>query len=163
MIAVFIATVLIAKLISAPLTQPPAPSNRPGVIPPSHLVKRPSSPTAQCRLSAAPKNYPESPQMPFVRLAEASQIAPEKSLAVEVEGKKLLIAHSKGAFHVVINKCSHAEEALTCGRIRGGWVACPIHGARFSLATGEALNPPAKEPIQTFPARVVDGWVEAEL
>lgn len=101
--------------------------------------------------------------MPFVRLAEASHIPAEKSLAVEAEGRKLLICHSKGEFHVVANKCSHADEALDCGRVRGGWVACPIHGARFNLATGAAMNPPAKEPIATYPTRVVDGWVEAEI
>ena len=101
--------------------------------------------------------------MPFVRLAEAAQIPAEKSLAVEVEGRKLLVCHSRGEFFVVLNKCSHAAEPLDCGRVRNGWVSCPIHGARFALATGEALNPPAKEPIQTFPARVTDGWVEAEL
>ncbi|MBU6268342.1 MAG: non-heme iron oxygenase ferredoxin subunit [Sphingomonadales bacterium] len=101
--------------------------------------------------------------MPFVRLAEAAQIPAEKSLAVEAEGKKLLVCHSKGEFYVVVNKCSHADEALDCGRVRNGWVACPIHGARFALATGAAMNPPAKEPIATFPVRVVDGWVEAEI
>jgi len=96
--------------------------------------------------------------MPFVRLAEAAQIPAEKSLAVEAGGRKLLICHSKGAFYVVVNKCSHADEALDCGRVRGGWVACPIN-----LATGAAMNPPAKEPIQTFAVQVVDGWVEADL
>ena len=101
--------------------------------------------------------------MSFVRLAECAQIPAEKSLAVEAGGKKLLICHSKGEFFVVVNKCSHADEALDCGRVRGGWVACPIHGARFNLATGAAMNPPAKEPIEIFTVQIVDGWVEADL
>lgn len=101
--------------------------------------------------------------MTFTRLAQTADIAPEKSLAVEAGGKALLICHSAGEFFVVVNKCSHAEEKLDCGRVRGGWVACPVHGARFLLATGEAMNPPATQPIETFAVRVVDGWVEADI
>jgi 3-phenylpropionate/trans-cinnamate dioxygenase ferredoxin component len=41
-----------------------------------------------------------------------------------------------------------------------GWIACPLHGARFELATGRAMNPPAKQPIATFEIRVVEEWIE---
>jgi 3-phenylpropionate/trans-cinnamate dioxygenase ferredoxin subunit len=40
---------------------------------------------------------------------------------------------------------------------------CPRHGARFCLRTGEALTPPAYEPLQTFAARVENGRVLVEL
>ena len=101
--------------------------------------------------------------MSFTRLCLAADVAAEKSLGVEIAGKKLLVCQSLGEFYVVINKCSHADEPLDCGRVRNGWVACPVHGARFNLATGEAINPPAKAPIATFAARLTDGWVEADL
>ena len=101
--------------------------------------------------------------MPYTILLEAAQIPAEKSRRVNHEDKKLLICHSGGQFFVIENRCSHAQEPLDCGRVRNGWVACPVHGARFDLATGAALNQPANDPIATFPSRVVDGWVEAEL
>lgn len=101
--------------------------------------------------------------MTFVRLIATADIPPEKSAVVEQGGLSLLVCHSKGSFFVVRNLCSHADEKLDCGRVRNGWVACPIHGARFDLATGAAMNPPAREPIATFPVRVVDGFVEADL
>ena len=101
--------------------------------------------------------------MAFVRLTTTDSIAPERSLVVDHEGRQVLVCHSNGDFFVVSNLCSHADEKLDCGRVRNGWVACPIHGARFDLATGEALNPPAIDPIATYPSRVVDGWVEADL
>jgi nitrite reductase/ring-hydroxylating ferredoxin subunit len=82
---------------------------------------------------------------------------------VVAEGKKLLVAQSQGAFHTMLNTCSHAEAPLECGRVRAGWIACPVHGARFRLDTGEAINPPATDPIVIFPTRVVGGWVEADL
>ncbi len=101
--------------------------------------------------------------MPYTSLAATADIPAEKSLAVTHDGKKLLICHSVGEFFVIENRCSHAEEPLDCGRVRAGWVACPVHGARFDLATGAAMNPPAKDPIVTYPARIVDGRVEADL
>jgi 3-phenylpropionate/trans-cinnamate dioxygenase ferredoxin subunit len=38
-----------------------------------------------------------------------------------------------------------------------------VHGARFDLATGRAMNPPAKEPIATYEVRAVDDWIEVAV
>jgi nitrite reductase/ring-hydroxylating ferredoxin subunit len=59
--------------------------------------------------------------------------------------------------------CPHAECPLTDGWLEGGAVRCACHGSLFDLATGEALDGPADEPLRTYPARVVDGRVEVEL
>ncbi len=75
-------------------------------------------------------------------------------------GRSILICNSDGQFFAVENKCSHAEELLECGRIRNGWISCPAHGARFDLETGEAISPPAKDAIMTFPVRVSGNMVE---
>ena len=79
---------------------------------------------------------------------------------VEVNGKPVLLCNWNGTMYAVSNICSHANETLDCGLMRNGWIACPIHGARFDLATGKAKNPPAKAPIATYPLRVVDDWIE---
>lgn len=99
----------------------------------------------------------------FVRVARVADVTRDKSLAVEAGGESLLICHTRDAFFAVVNRCSHAEEKLDCGRVRNGWVSCPIHGARFDLATGKAMNPPAVRPIATYPTRVVDEWIEVEI
>jgi 3-phenylpropionate/trans-cinnamate dioxygenase ferredoxin subunit len=44
--------------------------------------------------------------------------------------------------------------------VEGEEVVCPRHGARFSLASGAALSPPAYEPVATFPVRVENGIVQ---
>jgi 3-phenylpropionate/trans-cinnamate dioxygenase ferredoxin component len=44
--------------------------------------------------------------------------------------------------------------------VDGDEVICPRHGARFCIRTGEALSPPAYEPVPTFPVRVTDGMVQ---
>lgn len=79
---------------------------------------------------------------------------------VTVAGKEVLLCHSGERIFAVSNLCSHADERLDCGRMRGGWIACPVHGARFDLETGEAMNPPATLPIATYEVRVTGEQVE---
>ena len=116
----------------------------------------------QPRFHALPLNR-ICPPMPFTRLCRAVDVAVESSLPVEHDGLKWLVVHSKGKFYVVRNLCSHAEESLECGKVRSGWVACPVHGARFDLETGKPKNPPAIDPITTYPCHIQNGWVEARL
>lgn len=79
---------------------------------------------------------------------------------VNVAGEAILLCHDEGEVYAIENRCSHLEEPLACGKVKWGWIACPAHGARFDLATGQAMNPPATKPIRTFPVRVVDGMIE---
>ena len=79
---------------------------------------------------------------------------------VDIGGTAVLLCHDEGTVYAIENRCSHLEEPLACGKIKWGWIACPAHGARFDLATGEPMNPPATAPIRTFPVRVVDGMIE---
>jgi 3-phenylpropionate/trans-cinnamate dioxygenase ferredoxin subunit len=97
---------------------------------------------------------------PFMPVARAEDIAPDTVKEVHVGDVSIILCNSDGRIFAIINRCSHAEEPLACGRVRYGWIACPAHGARFDLETGEAMNPPAKDPIKTFPVRVVDGMIE---
>jgi 3-phenylpropionate/trans-cinnamate dioxygenase ferredoxin subunit len=96
----------------------------------------------------------------FSRVLSVSEVPPGTKRAVEVEGKSILVCNSNDRLFAVSNICSHAQEKLECGRMSRGWIACPAHGARFELATGRAMNPPAKQPIATFEVRVVDDWIE---
>jgi 3-phenylpropionate/trans-cinnamate dioxygenase ferredoxin subunit len=39
-------------------------------------------------------------------------------------------------------------------------VVCPRHGAKFCLRTGNALTPPAYEPLKIFDVREREGRIE---
>ena len=99
-------------------------------------------------------------EVPFVPVAATDDILDGATLAVTVNANQIVLCHHEGKFYAIENRCSHMAEPLTCGVIRWGWIACPAHGARFDLATGEVLGPPATAPIRTFPVRVVDGTIE---
>lgn len=99
----------------------------------------------------------------YIRVARLDEVPSGSTLAVDVEGKSVLLCHTKDRIFAVINECSHANEKLECGRMRSGWISCPVHGARFDLETGEPMNPPATRPIRTFPTRIVDDWIEVAV
>jgi 3-phenylpropionate/trans-cinnamate dioxygenase ferredoxin component len=96
----------------------------------------------------------------FARVLNVSELPPGTKKAVDVHGVSVLVCNTNDRLYAVSNICSHAREKLECGRMSRGWIGCPVHGARFDLATGRAMNPPAKEPIATFPVRLVDDWIE---
>ncbi|RJF91239.1 Rieske (2Fe-2S) protein [Sphingomonas cavernae] len=96
----------------------------------------------------------------FIAVAKVEEVAPDTVKVVEVGGRSILLCNTKDRIFAVENQCSHAEEPLACGRIRNGWIACPAHGARFDLETGEAMNPPAKDPIVVFPVRLTGETIE---
>jgi 3-phenylpropionate/trans-cinnamate dioxygenase ferredoxin component len=96
----------------------------------------------------------------FIIVLPLMELADGATRLVNVAGVAVLLCHDHGQVYAIENRCSHLEEPLACGKIKWGWIACPAHGARFDLATGEPMNPPATEPIRTFPVRVVDGMIE---
>jgi 3-phenylpropionate/trans-cinnamate dioxygenase ferredoxin component len=99
----------------------------------------------------------------FSRAVSVSEVPPGTKKVVEISGLSILICHSNDRLFAVSNICSHANEKLECGRMSRGWIACPAHGARFELATGRAMNPPATQSIATYEVRVVDDWIEVAV
>jgi len=79
---------------------------------------------------------------------------------VDVDGTQIAVFNVNGDYHAIEDVCTHDGGILTGGIVEGAEVMCPRHGARFSIISGEALSPPAYEPVPTFPARVEQGMVQ---
>ena len=98
--------------------------------------------------------------MTWVKVGAVSSIAPGDYAQAEVDDELVAIFNVNGEFLAVQDVCTHDGGGLSGGAVEGAVVICPRHGARFCLRTGEALTPPAYEPVRTFETRVVDGVVE---
>ena len=96
---------------------------------------------------------------PAHRLASVRDIDPGKILCVEVDGREILICHTREGFFAVDNLCSHAAARLCEGKLKGQKILCPLHGAAFDVRDGSALTRPASAPIDTFPIRVAGDGV----
>lgn len=99
----------------------------------------------------------------FQRFCAAEAVPDNGKKAGRVNGKPILVVNTKGKLFAVDAMCSHQEKFLTAGRVRNCRITCPLHGAQFSLETGEALCKPASKPIGTYAVRVVDDWIEVEV
>ena len=99
----------------------------------------------------------------FVAAAKVEEVPVGGKLVVEVGGISIILANSKDQIFAVRNLCSHAHETLECGRVRAGWISCPVHGARFDLETGMPKNPPATMPIETYEVRINGDTVEVAV
>jgi 3-phenylpropionate/trans-cinnamate dioxygenase ferredoxin component len=83
-------------------------------------------------------------------------------LSVEVDGFPIVVVRCGAEIYAVEDRCTHDGEALGEAEVEACEIICPRHGARFCLRTGEALTPPAYEPLRTFKVREADGRVLVE-
>ncbi|MCW1428191.1 Rieske (2Fe-2S) protein [Novosphingobium sp. JCM 18896] len=99
----------------------------------------------------------------FVAVAKLDEL-PAGAKIVAMAGKvELVLCNTKDTIFAVENLCSHAHEKLDCGKMKNGWLSCPVHGARFDLETGQPMNPPATMPIKTFEVRVTGDTIEVAI
>lgn len=96
--------------------------------------------------------------------AGLADLAPGAKQCRTVAGVKLLVVRdTAGSWFAIAPDCSHSLLPLEAGRVRGSTILCPHHGARFDLASGKALGPPAWTGIAIWPTRVVDDRLEVRL
>jgi len=92
----------------------------------------------------------------FQKAAELSQISDGEALGIEVEGKDVALVRVGDDVYAIEDMCSHAMIPLSEGDVEGCEIECWLHGSRFDVRTGEALNLPATEPVPTY-ATKIDG------
>jgi 3-phenylpropionate/trans-cinnamate dioxygenase ferredoxin component len=99
----------------------------------------------------------------FTRFCELADVPPGAKKALKINDTWVLVCNTKERLFAVSNICSHQAKPLMMGRVRNCKITCPVHGARFDLETGEALDLPATKPIDTYEVRVVGDWIEVKL
>jgi 3-phenylpropionate/trans-cinnamate dioxygenase ferredoxin subunit len=96
----------------------------------------------------------------WVDVAPAEAFPPGEQRVVVVDGVRIAVFNLAGRYWAIEDLCTHDGAPLAGGIVDGDEVICPRHGARFCIRTGEALSPPAYEPVLIFPIRVTDGMVQ---
>ena len=100
--------------------------------------------------------------MEFVRVAGAGDVAAGQIVPVEAGGHKLLLTLVDGEYRAAQRKCPHLGFNLCRGRIEDGAVVCPLHKAKFDLATGRIERDPkllfiamkAKTDLAIYPVKI---------
>lgn len=95
----------------------------------------------------------------FVRAVELETIPAAGATTVSLNGWRILIARAGGDFFALNDRCSHAASPLSTGRLRHGAIMCPLHGARFDLASGRCIGGTYRA-VRSFAVRTAGDWLE---
>ena len=99
-----------------------------------------------------------------VRICAVEDIKPGKAIRVKVGENAIAIVRTKaGDVKAIDDKCSHGEISLSEGFVDNETIECWAHGAKFSLATGEALTLPAFEPVAVYEVIIDNGDIFLEI
>jgi len=100
----------------------------------------------------------------WIDVAAADDVPRDEHRVYVVDGRAVAVYDIAGELYAIEDLCTHDGSPLASGLVEDHEVICPRHGARFCLRTGEALGPPAYEPVATFPVRRADGrlWLGAD-
>ena len=82
---------------------------------------------------------------------------------IELNNIPIAIFNLNGIFYAIEDNCPHQNLPLADGLVENGNITCPYHGARFCIATGKVLSPPACENLHTYPTRVFDGKIQIQI
>lgn len=99
----------------------------------------------------------------FAEAGEAGELAPGTMKRVDIGGRRILLANVDGRLCAVDDACTHEEASLSTGVLRGELVKCPLHGSRFNVCTGKAMEEPAEEDLRTYPVRLEGGRILIDL
>jgi nitrite reductase/ring-hydroxylating ferredoxin subunit len=95
----------------------------------------------------------------FVKVADAAEIPTGRLKLVDVHGTRVAIANVDGSFYAFSDECTHDGGPLSEGDLEGEIVTCPWHFSRFNVRTGEIVESPAEEVVDTYEVKVEDGAV----
>lgn len=92
--------------------------------------------------------------MTFVKIAKINQIKDGEVKKFTVKNKVIAVSNVGGEFFAIDDTCSHAQCSLSRGVLSGRELACPCHGSKFDVKTGNALTLPATQPVETYKVKV---------
>lgn len=101
--------------------------------------------------------------MPWKNLIKLADLFPQDATPVTLDGKSYAVYDTQQGYSVSENRCTHAGAALCDGYFDGKNIECPLHQGLFDASTGHALAAPVSRPLQMFPAREQDGWLQIEI
>ena len=103
----------------------------------------------------------EEPPVPRIPLS----LVPENGTRViDLDGRRVLLCRSAVGIRAMDEICPHQLLSLDGARVRGNFILCPHHGARFSLDNGCSLSPQmTPNSLTLYPTRIFGDELEIDL
>lgn len=96
----------------------------------------------------------------FTQGIPSSDLPADGVLLGQADGEPVLLVRRPGALYAVGAKCTHYSSSLAEGLVVGHTIRCPWHHACFDLASGEALEAPALNPLPCWNVKEEDGRIK---
>jgi nitrite reductase/ring-hydroxylating ferredoxin subunit len=90
----------------------------------------------------------------FIKVAETREIPEGGMKLVQLGTDRIVIANVAGSFFAFNNFCTHDQGPLAEGELDGAVVTCPWHFSQFDVTTGSVVEPPADDPVRTYPVQI---------
>lgn len=100
--------------------------------------------------------------MSWIDVGAAADLREQTPLAADLDDQAVLVVRCGAELYAVDDLCTHDGESLEGAEVESCQIICPRHGAHFCLRTGEALTPPAYEPLRTYAVRLEAGRILLE-
>jgi nitrite reductase/ring-hydroxylating ferredoxin subunit len=88
------------------------------------------------------------------RAADLEDFGSARKIVRQIDGKSILLCRLDAGVFAVSNVCTHLNMPMAGGRLMGGQIHCPFHGACFDVRTGAAMSGPAVTSLQCYPVEV---------
>jgi len=95
-----------------------------------------------------------------VRLLPEDQLPAGELRRAEANGVPVLLYRQGHEIHAMVETCGHMGGPLSEGHVEDGTVACPWHGSRYDLDSGQVREGPSTYAQPVFEVRVRDGQIE---
>lgn len=93
----------------------------------------------------------------YVAVARAGEVRPGKTKAVELGGRRVLLASVDGRYFAFSRECPHEGADLETGELTGPTIRCLNHSYCFDLETGACLMPEGGPQLTVLPVEERDG------
>jgi 3-phenylpropionate/trans-cinnamate dioxygenase ferredoxin subunit len=93
-------------------------------------------------------------------VGSAAAVPPERVAVFRIGDHDVAVCNVNGQFYAIDDLCTHDGGSLDQGELEGEEIECPRHGARFNVTSGDAVQLPAFEPVETHAVRVEDDTLQ---
>lgn len=92
----------------------------------------------------------------WIRVCATSELLPGESKVAWDGDTPILVLNYDGDYYALEDKCSHEDFELSAGEFDGeeATIECVLHGSKFDVRDGRALNAPAYAPVVKCPVKV---------
>jgi NAD(P)H-dependent nitrite reductase small subunit len=88
------------------------------------------------------------------RVAALSELPEDEPFSAKLDDAYIALYRLNGQIYALDDVCTHEFALLSQGFIEDCAIECPLHQARFDIATGRCLSPPATEDVRSYEVRV---------